>query len=320
MNEQALKLFLENYENKGFCEKLPSFQKKIEKEFKKSGVKKTIHYLPWAVVERLFRMQGGKIEVVDWNYKVEFSSIGVDGMTGEIVETKETSSFIKLHGHWQGEELVEYYPIFDSQTARVVRTPDSQQLNSSRQRGSVRLIARLSGIGLWIFEQQEDSDEDDSNTTVILEQANEKTPQKTSKTKVVKGETQKEAVELTKEVSVNKKEEIQKQKDDAMLGVLDASVEEEEIKEEQVVDVLLGNIISPTTKETKTSTPSSPEVKAPKTYDNESEEHADLLLKVKGFVKEHKDTILNFRNEKGKQVLSQLTYDELKELISILEK
>ena len=63
MSEETLNLFIENYENKGFCKGLETKLKTIEKEFKKSGITKIIKYLPWAIVERIFRMQGGKIEV-----------------------------------------------------------------------------------------------------------------------------------------------------------------------------------------------------------------------------------------------------------------
>ena len=61
METKAKELFLQNYLNKGECEGLMSFAKNFDKDFK-SGTKKKISYLPWAIVERIFRLQGGKIE------------------------------------------------------------------------------------------------------------------------------------------------------------------------------------------------------------------------------------------------------------------
>ena len=53
-------------------------------------------------------------------------------------------------------------------------------------------------------------------------------------------------------------------------------------------------------------------------YKKDSEQYADLLLKVKSHVKTQKDLILAFRNEKGKELLGDLTYGELKELLGKL--
>lgn len=313
MKEMALKIFLENYENKGMCEGLPKFIKKFTKEFKKQGTEKTIEYLPWATVERLFRMQGGMVEVVDWNFRVEFPLIEVDGLTGEVVNTIKTANFIHLKGIWQGEELDEFYPLFDNQTSRVIKTPDSQELNSSRQRGSVRLIARLSGIGLWVFEQQEE--EDNEEKVIIVKK--EDSPKK-EKIEIVKGEIEKEVVEVSKTKKAVAKVEGQKEKDDALVGVLGKEdgvvVEEQEKHEPSFLDMLDGEIVKG-----KEEPKKSPKVEVQKTFANDSEEHADLLIEVKQYVKTHKDMILEFRNGKGKQVLSDLTYDELKELIGLIK-
>jgi len=302
MNEKALDLFIKNYENKGICEGLKSKAKTIEKEFKKQGVTVYIDYLPWAIVERLFRMQGGKITVVDWKYAVPFDSKEYDVETGTIEATTRDSHFIHLKGYWQGEELDEYYPIFDSQTSRVIKTPDANQLNASRQRGSVRLIARLSGIGLWIFEQQ---DEDNEPGEIVPK----------SKQEVEKGEERPKAIHKVDKPKPTKKTKVgilQEEKDNAMMEALGGFVEEEVVDEDNVSSMLFGNVVEPEKNAKEKTTQVS--------QDNETEDHADLLLKLKGFVAQHKDRILEFKNEKGRALLKDLTIAEMKEIIKELEQ
>lgn len=294
MNEKALELFLSNYENKGICEGLKSKVKTIEKEFKKQGVTVYIDYLPWAIVEKLFRMQGGKIEVVDWKYAVSFVSKEYDIETGTIEATTRDAHFIHLKGYWQGEELDEYYPIFDSQTSRVIKTPDANQLNASRQRGSVRLIARLSGIGLWIFEQQ---DEDNEPGEIVP-----KSTQEVEKPKEKPKATHK--VDKPKTTKKTKAGILQEEKDNAMMEALGGFVEEEVIDDDTISSMLFGNVVEPEENANE---------------DNETEDHADLLLKLKGFVAQHKDRILEFKNEKGRALLKDLTIAEMKEIIKELE-
>lgn len=306
MSEETLNLFIENYENKGFCKGLETKIKTIEKEFKKTGITKIIKYLPWAIVERIFRMQGGKIEVVDWKYAVEFGAQEYNAETGEIEQGTRNALFVHLRATWKGETLDEFYPIFDNQTSKVVKTPDSQQLNTSRQRGSVRLIARLSGIGLWIFEQQDDQFGDDSSEEVVKP--------------IVKKDTIKKPI-IAKDKS-SKKEEVKKskdeEKDNAMKEALGGFVEDGiQEPETNVMDMFKGNIVK--NNEPKKETPPTPSGEK-EDYPKESEQYADLLLKVKSHVKTQKDLILAFRNEKGKELLGDLTYSELKELLGKLEK
>lgn len=313
MSEETLNLFIENYENKGFCKGLETKLKTIEKEFKKSGITKIIKYLPWAIVERIFRMQGGKIEVVDWKYTVEFGSQEYNAETGEIEQGTRNALFVHLRATWKGETLDEFYPIFDNQTSKVVKTPDSQQLNTSRQRGSVRLIARLSGIGLWIFEQQEDQFDEDGSEEVIKPIVKEETKKEPI---VAKNKSSKK--EETKKAKVEAKKSKEEEKDNAMKEALGVFVEEENQEPEpNVMDMFKGNIVKDDTP--KKETPPTPSGEK-EDYPRDSEQYADLLLKVKSHVKAQKDLILAFRNEKGKELLGDLTYGELKELLDKLEK
>lgn len=306
MNEKALELFIKNYENKGICEGLKSKVKTIEKEFKKQGVTVYIDYLPWAIVERLFRMQGGKIEVVDWKYSIPFDSKEYDVETGTIEATTKDAHFIHLKGYWQGEELDEYYPIFDSQTSRVIKTPDANQLNASRQRGSVRLIARLSGIGLWIFEQQ---DEDNEPGEIVP-----KSKQEVEKPKATHKIDEPKTTKWTKG-GKTKAEILQEEKDNAMIEALGGFVEEEVVGDDTISSMLFGNVVEPWENADEKNTQDDSQ----DDRDSETEDHADLLLKLKGFVAQHKDRILEFKNEKGRALLKDLTIAEMKEIIKELE-
>jgi len=311
MNEKALELFLSNYENKGICEGLKSKVKTIEKEFKKQGVTVYIDYLPWAIVERLFRMQGGKIEVVDWKYSIPFDSKEYDVETGAIETATRDALFIHLKGYWQGEELDEYYPIFDSQTSRVIKTPDANQLNASRQRGSVRLIARLSGIGLWIFEQQDEDNEPGEIVPKSIQEVEEPIEKPEATRKVDKPETTKKT-----KAGKTKAEILQEEKDNAMIEALGGFVEKEVIDADSISSMLFGNVIEPEENANEKNTQEAFQ----DDQDNETEDHADLLLKLKGFVAQHKDRILEFKNEKGRALLKDLTIAEMKEIIKELEQ
>lgn len=367
MKKEALDLFTLNYKNEGIAKDLPKFVKQIEKKYAKKEEVTYIDYLPWAVVERLFRMQGGKIEVVNWNHRIEFKEMGFDPVTGELAELTSVATFMHIKGEWQGEELEEFYPIFDSSNSRVIKSPDAQQLNASRQRGSVRLIARLSGIGLWIFEQQDEVPEGGSDDAP-QGQGNNDTPQVKDTIDYVKEITKvykkkeletvleyykvkkleelseaqlaqilkrrKEELTGASTTKVNKKVEAQKEKDEAIdliLGgdeetpsiVEDTKKEKETIVEEtttppSALDVAGGVISTPKEKETIVTPPTTPQVK--EDYDSESEEFADRLLELKGFVPNHRDRIKAFIEEKGRQLLKDLTYSEMGEIIEILKK
>jgi hypothetical protein len=82
--------------------------------------------------------------------------------------------------------------------------------------------------------------------------------------------------------------------------------------------MFLGNIIK---NEEKKDEPQVPKVVVKEDFAIGSEEHSDLILELKSkYVRTFKDEIIRFRNEKGKELLGELTYNELKELIGILEK
>jgi len=276
------KLFLQNYTNQGDCAELHRFTKTIEKEFKKTGQVKVIKYYPWAVIERIFRSQGGKVDVVNWSMKVELNGKDyVPNADGEIVLTDvvHNALFIHLKATWQGQEENEYYPIFDNQNAKIIKVPDALDLNTAKQRGMVRLIARISGIGLEIFEQQEGQFEEDK-TEVQPQQVKVSKKQDTPKTVSRQDVQPSESNEFFQ---------------DFLNGQTTKAVEEVKI--------------------TPTPIPT-PVVETPTTFGSDTQEYADLLLEVRKIIRDKsaQAKAKEFLPTKGKELLSQLTYPELIEL------
>jgi len=236
-------------------------------------------YYPWAVVERFFRMQGGQIEVAEWATRVAFPYTDfAPNEDGELVMTQQEqyALFIHLKATWMGLEEHEYYPIFDNQNSKIIKTPNSLDLNKARQRGMVRLIARISGIGLDIFEQTDSQEEehiqDLAETTAIKVEKKTITPKKAEKTKAK--EKSQPAVDL------NQNDFLQ--------------------------NFLSGDEVEPTIE--------IPEDK--EEFSKETQQYADLLLEVRKNIRDNgkQNEAKSFVSEQGKELLSQLTYGELKQL------
>jgi len=276
----AQELFLKNYQNQGDCQQLSSFVKTIEKEFRKTGQVKIIRYYPWAVVERIFRMQGGKIDVVNWALKVELTGRDLaPNQNGELVmsETKSNALFIHLKATWQGIEENEYYPIFDNQNAKIIKLPDALDLNTAKQRGMVRLIARISGIGLEIFEQQEGQFEEDKEAQSQIKVASKKSND-------------------VPNVEANSVFE-------TIIGAPKPQTKVETWSPNQ----------KPTPKEVETT-------KTEVEFGSDTQEYADLLLEIRKVIREKsvQAQAKAFVIGKGKELLSQLNYSELLQLKSSL--
>jgi hypothetical protein len=287
---EANKLFLQNYSNEGDCAQLHKFAKTIEKEFKKTGQRKSIKYYPWAVIERIFKTQGGKVEVVNWAMKVELHGKDfLPNSDGELVLTETTSNalFIHLKGTWQGQEEHEYYPIFDNQSAKIIKIPDALDLNTAKQRGMVRLIARLSGIGLEIFEQQEGQFEEDKDEG---------------------------AINIKQKRSARPEVEVQPATDEMFKAFVS------------------GGSTTPTPVSTPTPTPTptpkpatkkvveAPKANEPTTFGSDTQEFADLLLEVRQLIRTKNAQVQakEFVVKNGKELLSQLSFEKLSELNSLL--
>lgn len=339
MNKEALDLFISNYENQGMCKNLPKFIKAFVKTFKKENKEKIITYYPWAVVEKLFRMQGGSIDVVDWAKNIEFKSVDyAPNDQGELVLQDQTNTalFIHLVGKWQGETLDEFYPLFDNQTAKVIKTPNAMDLNTARQRGSVRLIARLSGIGLDVFEQQDTQFDDDD---VTPESAGEKTTIKKKEDvkeepKVSKEEVKKSKKQVDKEKTEKALEEVVKETTSSTPDTPKEKITNHQTQEPTYVPkpettpIPEGSFMEKFLKgeEIVEETPAPSQVKVQETfvketYGKDTEEHANLLLEVRKLIREGnlQTEAKAFVKSKKRELLSELTYDELQELRSTIK-
>jgi hypothetical protein len=289
MNNEAKKLFLENYFNRGDCEGLLEKTKIIEKEFKRTGEVKIIRYLHWALVERIFRLQGGVVEVKNWKFEVPFTTtVQTYDDNGEVIVKEEENNalFIHLQATWQGETLDEYYPIFDNQTSKIIKLPDAQDLNTARQRGMVRLIARISGIGLTIFEQTDDQFNKEDDTKAIIEQS-------------------KISPEAEKDLPPEKKLSNPEQTDTVKTETVETPSEENDF-----LAMMLGKDVSnivPQTTETEEED-----------YGKETEQYAEKKLAIKKHVATNQKTILEYMNKHGASLLGDLTYKQLSELENII--
>lgn len=155
--------WIKNYKGEGDTEDLASFLKKLN-----YGNRTNISYLPWATVERIFRLQDGKIEIL----KSERGTI-VEGdrvLSKEEVDTNGVllnhhifSFFINIKVEWQGQTHIEKYPLQDS-SGRALLQWTQNDVNKAIQRGKVKAIAIISGIGFKLFEDGDLQFEEDTTT------------------------------------------------------------------------------------------------------------------------------------------------------------
>ena len=147
-------LWLNNYKGIGDTAELTNHLKKLG-----YGSRMDVTYLPWAVVERIFKLQDG---VVEWlptldGTHVDFDSLVVGEESYEengITVSKPTrvnSYFINVRAKWHGQEYTERYPLQDSNGRALTRWTQNE-LNKAYQRGKVKAIAIVSGIGYKLFE------------------------------------------------------------------------------------------------------------------------------------------------------------------------
>lgn len=330
MNEKAKELFLQNYANEGDCKDLQNHEQKINFK-RKAGQEQVIKYLPWAVVERLFRLQGGKAETLDICLAKEIPTNTINPVTGEMLD-KKYAYFTHLKGTWQGEELEEYYPLFNTADSKVIPNPDATHINKAIQRGKVRLIARLSGIGLYLFDKQIDDETGGEDADLLDEKVEiEAKPQNfdTSSEKP----NQKNPKGKLNEKTVSKQDQEKEKVKDAFAELLGVELEKptptKKASEDEISNLLKGGVVETKkqeqesifefdTKDTEKVAEDAPVVLDEKPTQNNEELHQTLLSKVKTFVPTHRELILKFREEKNKQVLSALTVEELKELLALL--
>lgn len=324
------KLFDENYNNQGDCLGLDKKVCSFIKVFKKENKEQEIKYLPWAVVERIFRGQGGTIDVINHVHEIKTSqkkSIQ-DLTTGEVITTQavETNAlFIHLRGSWNGLIEDEYYPIFNSQNASVINAPDALDINTAKQRGMVRLIARLSGIGLFLFEQEDkqfDSNNDAAEPVVsktiiknkpdiLVEKPEEKTPEikkpapvKVAKAKVDEVKHEEAIKEIIQEPVVIKTPEPTPEENNA-----------EDVASLFLKAMVEGKSVEPIAVPKPSNTPSGVVESV-----DDSQELADAILEVRKLIQltDGQSSAKAFIQSKGKSLIRDLNLDEAKELTALL--
>jgi len=151
MEKNWKELWLTNYRGEGDTAELIDFLKKLN-----YGNRSNISYLPWATVERIFRLQDGKISIVKSSNQtiVEADHVQVReeiNEQGVLVSTFANAFFINIQVEWQGQTHVERYPLQDS-TGRPLSMWTQNDINKAIQRGKVKAIAIISGIGFKLFE------------------------------------------------------------------------------------------------------------------------------------------------------------------------
>lgn len=164
-------LWLKNYNNQGDCEGLEKFTRTLD-----FGAKKDAFYLPWAVVERIFQLQDGKIELLkatdETVVEVDkcYARHEVNPVTGEVSIRHSYSFFINVAAEWKGRRHVERYPLQDS-SGRPLASWTQNDLNRAFQRAKVKAIAIVSGIGYKWFENYDAQFEEDDKTPKGLDKA-----------------------------------------------------------------------------------------------------------------------------------------------------
>lgn len=143
-------LWLQNYKGQGDTAELEKHLKTLG-----YGSRLNVTYLPWAVVERIFRLQGGTVEwlpVLDGTHvDVDSAVVGRESKEETVEEVVINSYFVNVHAKWQGQSYTERYPLQDSNGKPLTRWTQND-LNKAYQRGKVKAIAIVSGIGYKLFE------------------------------------------------------------------------------------------------------------------------------------------------------------------------
>ena len=223
--------WMANYRGEGDCQELETFLKELD-----YGSRKGVTYLPWAVVDRIFKMQGGVTETLFFPKTIEVSD-GEEGtktiqVSNTIVEVDSVhmrdevdsngivtpkymnSYFVRIKAEWEGQVHVERYPLLNS-SGQALSFWTQTDLNKAVQRGKVKAIAIVSGIGYKLFEdgdlqfEDESKEKDEKPVTKATKKEEPKATKATKKeepkaTKETKKEEPKASVmddleELTKE-------------------------------------------------------------------------------------------------------------------------
>lgn len=209
--ENWKELWQQNYRGEKDTKELEDRTKKLT-----YGSRNDVTYLPWAVVERIFKLQDGTIEII---FNGENSSVDIDRAyikdeideNGVVQKKVINSYFVVIKANWQGRSYTERYPLQDS-NGRPLSVWTQNDLNKSIQRGKVKAIAIVSGIGYKLYEdgdlQFEQAEETKKQTEETKPVSKTVTPaQKVVKQEPVKQEPVKQEQPNTEEQSKPVKQE-----------------------------------------------------------------------------------------------------------------
>lgn len=199
MNSYVKDLWYKNYKGEGDTAELESFLKKLS-----YGSKDIANYLPWAVVERIFKFQGGTYKILrltspDSIVEVDQvkTKVDVDPDTGIVTEKIVKSYFVNVEVEWMGQVHVERYPLQGSNNTALLSWSQNE-LNRAVQRAKVKAIANVSGIGYKLFEDgdlQFENDGDDNDRNAKVNESLSKVKEAKSKLKTEKKEEPKKSIE-----------------------------------------------------------------------------------------------------------------------------
>jgi len=199
MNSYVKDLWYKNYKGEGDTAELESFLKKLS-----YGSKDIANYLPWAVVERIFKFQGGTYKILrltspDSIVEVDQvkTKVDVDPDTGIVTEKIVKSYFVNVEVEWMGQVHVERYPLQGSNNTPLLSWSQNE-LNRAVQRAKVKAIANVSGIGYKLFEDgdlQFENDDDGNDRNAKVNESLSKVKEAKSKLKAEKKEEPKKSVE-----------------------------------------------------------------------------------------------------------------------------
>lgn len=200
LNERYVKQFKENYEGRS-----PE-AKEIENFLKETY--KGNAYIPWATMERLMIMQdpesnpqpilnreGGLVHT-DAQLN-EQQNIQKSEVVSHTVSTM-LAHFVKVGVKFMGVYKEEIYPIQDKDYS-AIKVYDQNLVNKALQRAKAKLGARISGLGLSLYEGKDLQFEEDE----VKPSVKPAPKAKAAKTKITKTKTAKEMVEEVDKVAKN---------------------------------------------------------------------------------------------------------------------
>jgi hypothetical protein len=202
MNSIQMNLWEQNYRGEGMCSELEKVLKKLD-----YGSRKGVSYLPWAVVERIFKLQGGGYELLrdgdGHTVEIEKSELRkeYDDLGNETV-IENLAYFINVKVYWLGLTHVERYPLQNS-SGMPLKMWNQNDINKAAQRAKVKAIANISGIGYKLFEDGDLQFEEDENEQKEKKDPEEKSAKKEALKKKFEQATKKKKPQKTNDNEIS---------------------------------------------------------------------------------------------------------------------